>query len=263
MASKEIWLPTTGPPSTTLNSSHEPTSDTKAFRGQQHFPEQGMVQSGDFTTKDSQNSVTTWAAKSGWSSTGNYATAGLNSRRNTGINNKSEYRGVLKVGPTGNMSNSNASGIWWFDVIGMSHTFDRLQSYWSESDIRMDKVALRYWLPDSNKEVVEICTLKSYGGGFSPQDSSVKASNAAQDGIAIWEINSSSTVRDFYRRYNVLWIGFYIQYHVYNTVGKYGSASRDHYMSIGDVAPILEGKNGKYMAPMEGWAPSNKRIRVA
>ena len=265
---KQIHLPPTGPPSTTLNSSHSPTSDTKAFAGQKHFPSQAIV-SGNFTTKDYKNTSTSWTANPGWSSNGNYNAQGLwqpgatQGRRTTGINIKSENRGTLKVGPTGNMSNSNASGIWWFDVIGMSHTFDRRACYWSECDMRMERLGMRFWLIDEAKEVVEICTLKSYGGGFSPIISTIDNANSALDGIAIWEIPHYSDLRAFYRRSNYIWIGFYIQYHVYNPGGKYGSASRDHYMSIGDVAPIHEVHTGRYMAPMEGWAPVNKRIRVA
>ena len=259
---KQIHLPPTGPPSLTLSGGHSPTSDTKAFPGQKHFPSQAIV-SGNFTTKDYKNTSTSWTASAGWSSNGSYSSTSLTSRRNTGINIKSENRGTIKVGPTGNMSNSNSSGIWWFDVIGMSHTFDRRECYWSECDMRMERVGMRFWLIDEAKEVVEICTLKSYGGGFSTIISTISNANSAMDGIAIWEIPNYSDLRAFYRRANYIWIGFYIQYHVYNTSGKYGSSARDHYMSIGDVAPIHELHAGRYMAPMEGWAPANKRIRVA
>jgi hypothetical protein len=164
-------------------------------------------------------------------------------------------------GPTGAMSSTNASGNWRRDVIGVSFVFDRHGSYWSDGEVGIDKVGIRYWDIDTAQEYCEKCEIQTYGGSFSPTVYDQSGSAAAPKAMSTWEIRDYGGCRDFYRYKNMIWIGCYVQL----SCTDRGGATHTRSFAISDLAPIYQSFEAgvEPVVPQAYWTPNDKRLRIA
>ena len=259
MATKPIFVPRTGYPTTVSGSGNQRKADwsSKPSDTFKHFSNIDALTS-DLVTKNYSNLPVTWRGAIG-SVTSAYP-FGPDGGEFT-ADCKNTYYGTMRIGPkTESLSNNITGQVPVHNVQGVNFMWDRNNCYWSVCAIALKYIGLRIWDPDLGKECVERMSLKKYTGYMmDSKDPWGEKTDASE--LNVWQLDTNS--ENYWKgRPKALWIGLYVEF----WMPSHKTASHKRTFRIRYLNPVYraESTSGlKYIPPSGVWSTGTGRYPIA